>query len=451
MKSNSLSRLLLQKLLPSIGVVLLLGGALGYWVALRSATLAYDRSLLDANLAIAGQISVKDGHLDLHLPEAAQRVLVADNFDTIYYEIIDAEGHSLGGNATLPHSKLLADDVPQFFDGLYNGSPIRLAEMQFSAEGERFLVISAETMVKRDKLVNEILMAMMLPGLILAVACIVVVYRGISKGLAGIPRLRDELSRRSHADLSPLPLDEIPAELAPLFAEANDLLLRLAESIEKQRNFIADASHQLRTPIATLLAEAEQALRAENPRAELKNIVASTQRLSHVAHQLLTLSRFEPGQLSMSVVTDLASLATKSAERWVKLARPRNTDIGFELSPAPVLGDGFWLEELADNLVDNAIRYAPPGGIVTVRCGSYRSSAWLEVEDNGPGIPLQERSKVFERFYRLRATDSEGCGLGLAIVKEIAVAHNAVVLIETGSQHGGALVRISFPAAIESK
>ena len=445
MKQNSLSRLLLQQLLPSMGAVLLVGAALGYWVAHRSATLAYDRSLLDANVAIAGQITIKNGRLDLHLPEAAQRVLLADTFDTIYFEVVGSDGRPVGGNVILPRSDVAPHDDPIFYDGEYKGNPIRLAAMRFTASGEDFLVISAETMVKRNKLVHEILVAMLLPGFLLAAACVAVVYRGIRIGLAGIPRLRDELARRSHADLSPLPLDEVPGELAPLFAETNDLFLRLSDSIEKQRNFVADASHQMRTPIATLLVEAEQAVKAEDPRAELKKVVASTQRLSHLAHQLLTFSRIEPGRLSKFSAVELSELVTQAADRWVKLAKPRQIDLGFELAHASVLGDAFWLEELADNLVDNAIRYTPLQGMVTVRCGSDLASAWLEVEDSGPGIPEDEHGKVFERFHRLRATDAEGCGLGLAIVKEIALAHHAEISIDKGSEHGGALVRVSFP------
>lgn len=445
MKQNSLSRMLLRQLLPSIGIVLLVGGALGYWVAHRSATLAYDRSLLDANLAIAGQISVKNRQLDLQLPEAAQRVLLADNFDTIYYEIVNSDGQSVGGNAILPRAEAVADDGPTYYDGEYRGSPVRLAAMQFIITGERFLVISAETMVKRNKLVHEILLAMLLPGLLLVLACAAVVYRGIRKSLAGIPLLQSELARRSHTDLSPLPLDKVPGELVPLFAETNDLLRRLAGSIEKQRNFVADASHQLRTPIATLLVEAEQALKTDDPRDELKNIVASAQRLSHLSHQLLTFSRIDPGHHSKFDAVELSQLVTQAANRWLKLAKLRQIDLGFELEPAPVFGDAFWLEELADNLVDNAIRYTPLQGMVTVRCGSKLGSAWLEVEDSGPGIPEVERDKVFERFHRLRAADTEGCGLGLAIVKEIALAHRAAVSIAKGGQHGGTLARIAFP------
>lgn len=445
MKQISLSQLLLRQLLPAMGAVLLFGGALGYWVAYRSATLAYDRSLLDTNLAIAGQTSAKSGQLDLQLPEVAQRVLLTDNFDTLYFQVIGADGRAVGGNAALPRPDAPLDDEPVFYDGGYAGTPVRLAAMKFRKEGTDFLVISAETLRKRSRLVDEILVAMLLPGLALVLACAVVVYRGVRNGLAGIPLIRDELARRSHEDLSPLPLDQMPGELAPLLAETNDLLLRLAESIEKQRNFVADASHQLRTPIATLLAEAELALKADDPKRELENIVTGTRRLSHLAHQLLTLSRIEPGHLPGSRPVELSQLLPQSAVKWMKLANARQIDIGFELAPAMVLGDPFWLEELAGNLVDNAIRYTPLHGTVTVRCGADATTAWLEVEDNGPGIPAEDRAKVFERFHRLRPGDAEGCGLGLAIVKEIAIAHNAGMLIDRGGIHGGALFRVDFP------
>jgi two-component system sensor histidine kinase TctE len=201
----------------------------------------------------------------------------------------------------------------------------------------------------------------------------------------------------------------------------------------------------LRTPIAALQAEAEMALRSSDPGESLNRIVAGTRRITHLAHQLLTLSRLEPEQTHSHKTVDLAQLTRNAAERWMPLAISRGIDLGFELELAKVMGDPIWLEELTNNLIDNALLYTPSGGIVTVRCRSTGGQTGWEVEDSGPGIPAKERERVFERFYRLDTTGVDGCGLGLSIVREIAHNHKASITIETGPTLGGTLIRVTFP------
>ncbi|HEY5138288.1 MAG TPA: ATP-binding protein, partial [Methylococcales bacterium] len=277
------------------------------------------------------------------------------------------------------------------------------------------------------------------------IAAIFMIRRSVRHGLASIQPLREELVRRTHTDLSQLPLKEIPEEIYPIFKEVNELLARLSKSLDANRRFIADASHQLRTPIAALQAEAEMALRSSDPSESLKRIVAGTRRITHLAHQLLTLSRLEPQQIQAPEVVDLAQLTRDAAERWIPLALERSIDLGFELNPAKVMGNPIWLEELANNLIDNAIRYTPSGGVVTVRCNDTSNQVNWEVEDSGPGIPKEEHERIFKRFYRLDTTGVDGCGLGLAIVREIANNHNASITIEKGQNLGGALIRVTFP------
>jgi two-component system sensor histidine kinase TctE len=188
------------------------------------------------------------------------------------------------------------------------------------------------------------------------------------------------------------------------------------------------------------------ALRSSNPDESLKHIVAGTRRITHLAHQLLTLSRLEPQQNHTQAAVDLAQLTRDAADRWMPLALSRGIDLGFELETAKVMGEPIWLEEMANNLIDNALLYTPSGGIVTVRCGNTGGQTSWEVEDSGPGIPADERQRVFERFYRLDTTGVDGCGLGLPIVREIAHNHKASITIETGPSLGGALIRVTFPA-----
>jgi two-component system sensor histidine kinase TctE len=444
-KQPSLARQLLRQLLPLMAAILITGAGVVYFVAHREATVAYDRALMDVSLALASQVEIVDNRLQLQLPAIAEKVLLIDGYDKLNYEVIDRDGKTVAGDSELPRPSAPFDDGKLYYDGKFKGKTVRIAALSIQRNDTSFTVLSAETQLKRDWLVGEIVLAMLIPEGLLILAAIFMIRRSIRQGLASIQPLRVELVRRTHTDLSQLPLKEIPEEIYPIFAEVNELLARLSKSLDANRRFVADASHQLRTPIAALQAEAEMALRSSDPVESLKRIVAGTRRITHLAHQLLTLSRLEPQQTQPLKIVELAQLTKEAAERWMPLALAHNIDLGFELNPANVMGDPLWLEELANNLLDNALLYTPAGGIVTVRCGSTAGQTSWEVEDSGPGIPAKESERVFERFYRLDTTGVDGCGLGLAIVREIAHNHKASIAIEKGPNLGGALIRVTFP------
>jgi two-component system sensor histidine kinase TctE len=440
----SLARKLLQGLLPLMVAILVSGGGVAYFVAHQAATVAYDRALMDSALAIAADVEVVEGRLHLQLPEVAKEILLTDTYDQIFYEVVDANGETIAGDIGLPRPAQPFENENPYYDGWFNGKPVRVAALPHELKGIPFTVLSAETKLKRDRLVSEILLAMLVPEVLLITAAIFMIRRSVRHGLASIQPLREELVRRTHTDLSQLSLKDIPEEIYPIFTEVNELLARLSKALDANRRFVADASHQLRTPIAALQAEAEMALRSSDPSISLKKIVEGTRRITHLAHQLLTLSRLEPQQIQSPKMVDLAQLTRDAAERWIPLALEHKIDLGFELSPAKVIGDPIWLEELANNLIDNAIHYTPSGGTVTVRCGNTANQTSWEVEDSGPGIPKEEHERIFERFYRLDTTGVDGCGLGLAIVREIANNHNASITIERGPNLGGALIRVTF-------
>lgn len=440
----SLARKLLQGLLPLMVAILVSGGGVAYFVAHQAATVAYDRALMDSALAIAAHVEVAEGRLHLQLPEIAKEILLTDTYDQIFYEVVDSKGQTIAGDTGLPRPAQPFENENPYYDGWFNGKPVRVAALFHEYHGMPFSVLSAETKLKRDRLVSEILLAMLVPEVLLIIAAIFMIRRSVRHGLASIQPLREELVRRTHTDLSQLSLEDIPEEIYPIFAEVNALLVRLSAALDAKRHFVADASHQLRTPIAALQAEAEMALRSSDPSEYLEKIVAGTRRITHLAHQLLTLSRLEQQQMLTPKIVDLAELTRDAAERWMPLARQQSIDLGFELNPAKVMGDPVWLEELANNLIDNALRYTPHGGVVTVRCNSTASQIIWEVEDSGPGIPAEEHERIFERFYRLDTTGVDGCGLGLAIVREIAHNHNASIAIEKGPNLGGALIRVTF-------
>ena len=428
-----------------MAVIIITGAGVVYFVAHSAATVAYDRALMDESLALASQIEIVDNSLHLQLPEIAEKVLLIDGYDKLFYEVVDLNGKTVAGNIELPRPTKPFEDGKLYFDGKLNGNMVRVAALLSERNGTPFIVLFAETNLKRDWLLGEIVLAMLVPEGLLIIATIFMIRRSVRHGLASIQPLREELVRRTHTDLSQLPLKNIPEEIYPIFTEVNELLARLSKSLDANRRFIADASHQLRTPIAALHAEAEMALRSSDPSESLKKILMGTRRITHLAHQLLTLSRLEPQQIHSPKIVDLAQMTRDAAERWMPLAMQRSIDLGFELSPAKVMGDPIWLEELANNLIDNAIRYTPSGGVVTVRCGSTADQISWEVEDSGPGIPTEEHERIFERFYRLDTMGVDGCGLGLAIVREIAYNHNASIVIERGPSLGGALIRVTFP------
>jgi two-component system sensor histidine kinase TctE len=309
------------------------------------------------------------------------------------------------------------------------------------------MMLAGETMVKRNALVREILLGMLLPELLLIVVSISVVWFGVRSGLSPLTVLRRELSERTPADLRPVRV-AVPQEVESVVGGINELLARLEQALGAQRNFVADAAHQLRTPIAALRAQIEAAV-AEGPREPspaLVGVMAAALRLSRLVDQMLVLARAGPDS---SLVTDrvsLPDLAEAAAEVWLPRAIARNVDLGFELAPAVVSGNALLLEELLANLLDNALRHVPEAGSVTVACGQEDGSAWLSVEDSGPGIPQSERERVFERFYQPPGSGG-GNGLGLAIVREIARQHGGSVSASRSQRLGGARLRACFPAA----
>jgi len=277
------------------------------------------------------------------------------------------------------------------------------------------------------------------------------VWIGVSRGLAPLEKLRAEIAMRSHRDLRAVAESQAPEEVRPLVRELNELLRRLSVSMELQQQFVADAAHQLRTPLAALQAQVEAARGDPLPPAlarTVEQLHAATSRAAHLARQLLTLASVDPSaeRPYSPQPVDLADLLQHDVSDWVARADTRRIDLGFELARAPVRGEPELIVEAAANLLDNALKYAREGGVVTLRTGRRDSAAYLEVEDDGPGIPEPERAQVFERFHRVKGTPGPGAGLGLAIVREIANRHGAHIGLGAGTAGGGTRVTVSFPA-----
>jgi two-component system, OmpR family, sensor histidine kinase TctE len=444
----SIRRRLLSFLSGSLLVMIVGAGVATYWVALNAANDAYDRSLLDPALDIADNLRIDASGARVDLPKKALEALVYDQLDKVMFQVRSDRGEIVDGDAELSPPPPIVTGEHRFFDGTYRGERIRLVAYRAPSG---FVVQVGETLNKRDRLVREILFAELVPTLLIAAASIGLAWWGVARGLQPLARIRAELLGRSPRDLRPLPDTAAPVEIAPVVDAFNKLLLHLRESSSMQQRFLANAAHQLRTPLAGLQMHIELLLRQDlSPelQSEVQKMHGATIRACRLANQLLALAKAEsaPVPERPREVVDLMTIADGAARDWPAKAIARRIDLGFALAPAPILGDPLLLPELLNNLIDNALRYTPAGGSVTVSTGARDRAPYLSVEDNGPGIAAEERGKVLERFYRVAGTDGEGSGLGLAIVKEIVDRHAGRLAIGERDEHGGTCIRISFPA-----
>jgi len=414
-----------------------------YYPSIEPATQAYDQALVDIGLALGSNIRIGQSEYRFELPPAVEQVLRTDRFDRIYYRVMSPAGLEIAGDAELPAPP--GDAVAH--NTVYNGEKVRVVSVQAPCGRSACTVLVAETMLKRDRLTRDILLQSLFPELLIALATLVIVWFGVKRGLQPLARLSDQIKARSSGDLRPIDAAGAPEEARPLVGALNGLLDEVSAASRKQQRFLADAAHQLRTPLAGLQAHTELALAQPIPeacRAQLEHVHQATIRTARLANQLLALARAEPGARSLTSKVDLKTVAGGEAETWVRQALARDIDLGFELDTAPLEGDALLLREALSNLVHNALEYTRRGGRVTVRTGRRDGHSFLEVEDDGPGIASQERARVLERFYRVPGTPGTGSGLGLAIVREIATGHGASIAI-TDSPVGGCRVGITFP------
>ena len=443
MAARSLRAHLLRLLLPPIAALLAVGAVVAYYPSLEPATQAYDQALVDIGLAVGSHVRVGQNEYRFDLPGAVEQVLRTDRFDIIYYRVISPAGLEIAGDADLPAPP--GDAIAH--DTIYNGKKVRVVSVQVPCGRSACTVLVGETMVKRERLARDLLLQSLFPDFLIALATLVIVWFGVKRGLEPLARLSEEIKARSGGDLRPIDAAGAPEETRPLVGALNGLLEEVSAASRKQQRFLADAAHQLRTPLAGLQAHTELALAQPMPpacRAQLEQVHRATIRTARLANQLLALARAEPGARSVTSQVDLKGIAGGEADAWLRQSLSRDIDLGFELEPAPVAGDAFLLREALSNLVHNALEYSNRGGRVTVRTGRLNGHAFLEVEDDGPGIAQEERARVLERFYRVPGTPGTGSGLGLAIVREIAASHAAGMFITDGSA-GGCRVGITFP------
>jgi two-component system sensor histidine kinase TctE len=443
MAARSLRAHLLRMLLPPIAAALALGAVISYFPTIEPATQAYDQALVDIGLALGLHVRVTPTEYRFELPPAVEQVLRTDRFDRIYYRVISPAGLEIAGDPGLPSppSEAMAHNT------VYDGNNVRVVSVHAPCGRSTCTVLVAETMVKRERLARDLLLQSILPELLIAAATLLIVWFGVKRGLRPLARLSEEIKSRSAGDLRPIDAAGAPEETRPLVGALNGLLGEVSAASRKQQRFLADAAHQLRTPLAGLQAHTELALAQPLPdtsRAQVELVRQATIRTGRLANQLLALARAEPGVRMSLAPLDLKSLVEGEADAWVHQALARDIDLGFELEVAQAEGDAFLLREALANLVHNALEYSQRGARVTVRTGRREGASFVEVEDEGPGIAPAERGRVLERFYRVPGTAGTGSGLGLAIVRDIAAGHGASIAI-ADSPSGGCRVAITFP------
>jgi len=441
-------------MLPLVVALPLLGMAL-YEQVQHSAQSWLDEGLEDTALTLAGQIDLRGGEPRIDISATMDRALRFDRQDDVFYLVLAPRGEVLQGDAglaeVLPRPTEQSAGNSHYGDVKLRDRELRLVQLghDCGAVGPCQILV-AETLHKRDALQREIGGLVALNGAGLALLLALAGWWAIRQGLTPLTGLSAELERRDLHRLTPLTAG-LPRELVPLQAAFNRLFERLARAAEAQREFLADAAHQLRTPLTSLQTEIELAMLEPHDRRVdplLERLRQRVVRSARLAQQLLSLARAEDRSVDVGQRIDLRDIATESGQDWAHRALPSGVDLGFELADAPALGHSFLLRELLENLIHNAVSYAGAGARITVRCGTDAEGPWLEVEDNGPGIPAAERPAAMQRFRRGASASGAGSGLGLAIAADIAARHGGRLELldaQGGPGHTGLRARLTLP------
>ncbi|WP_394778802.1 sensor histidine kinase [Undibacterium sp.] len=450
---NSSIRLsLLKWLITPLLIINILGAVLIYRLAWEPANAAFDQGLTDTAWAIVPRLRQLDGDISIDLPPQAEQVLRVGHFDPIYFVVRDAAGKTLAGDADFPalgtSDKL---DDPNAYNGSMRNGSIRVITLKTMVGSDPVLIGVAETQRRRNEIRSEIFAALLVLEGLLALMSMVIVWLAVSKGLLPLKKMQSDLDTRSYNDLSLIAADNIAVELRPVVNALNDLLTKVQVGAASQRDFVANVAHQLRTPLAGLKMQIEwlQQRYAAEPETShsFKLMMSSTERLIRHTNQFLSLARAEPSQFEQAQLekVELNKLVEESIQHFIEEADKKHIDLGFDLHPSSIMGNPFLLRDLIDNLIDNAVRYSPPDGAITVSCRQQGNDVTLTVEDSGPGIAESEQELIFTRFYRISDTTT-GSGLGLSIVRDIAKDHGAEIRLSAGANGMGTVFCVHFSA-----
>ncbi|MBM4208339.1 MAG: sensor histidine kinase [Gammaproteobacteria bacterium] len=452
-KSKSLRKAILQRLLFPLIVFISGETILSYYVTLHYVNETYDRWLLDSASSLAQEIKVRQAKVLVELPNSAMEIVRWDERDKTFFKIFSERKGLLAGDSVVPEPSAPGDfSKPVFFTAEIDREPVRVVVLRVDRADidDTFYVHVAETLQKRNNMMTDILLADLLPQIAMVLFVSGFLLTGLSKGLLPLKVLADEIAKRSSHDLSPIADTNVLIEVKSLTDTINGLLTQLSTAIDGQQRFVANAAHQLRTPLAGFSLQVERALREENMagvKPALIQMRKSAERLTHTVNQLLVLARTEPVAGTNDFQTlDLCELVRNTCMEWASKASAKDMELGFESSAETIMvqGDEILLTEMLGNLLDNAINYGHSHGYISVELKHDPQPAVI-IEDDGPGIPQHEIDKIFDRFYRIPGSSGNGCGLGLAIVKEIASLHEIELELSRATRSSGTRIRLSFP------
>ena len=454
----SLKVTLTRRLVAGLLTLGVIGATVAYALSTNFANRAFDKSLFDDVTVLANQVHWMEGSARIALSPDALIWLLADEGDDVIFRVTDLgnqrELTSNGDLGPLPNLGI-RDNEPYFRSIAVGNEHLRVAYVRRPVGPGRVaaLVEIGETTRKREDIARSILIGTISMISAFLFAAVALVWTGVSTALAPLRRLEADAARRSRGDLQPLDTDGAPNEVLMVIRTFNRMIERMGEAIDAQRDFLANAAHQLKTPIAGLRLQAQLALTAGSLAAARENMESVERRAAHSAHlvdQLLSLAQAEAGETGFpSARCDFAAVARDVVERMLPEARKRGVDLGFECTGGDmtVVANAVLVGELMTNLVDNALRHGRAGGQVTLTLDQASREVTLKVSDDGPGFPEATRDLVFRRFWRSDSGGGDGAGLGLAIVKEIADRYQATIAILSRPVVDGTLIEVRFVAA----
>ncbi|MDR5767065.1 MULTISPECIES: sensor histidine kinase [unclassified Caballeronia] len=453
--TNSLRVRLLWWLLVPLAIYVFVTGKAAYDNARHTADLVQENTLLASARMIAGEVEWSDGRLLVDIPPAALEVFASPQGDQVFYNVSVDDGRLLAGVPDFPTRDAAGHDAPDYYDADLHGKPIRavgfVRQMYDNGAIRRVLVSVGKTQASRDAMVRELWRPQLVRQIEMVLLAVALACIGLTFELRPLLKVKKEVMDRDPMQLEPLRVERLHTELRPIVDAINQCIARLGLQVAAQRRFIADAAHQLRTPLTLLETQLQFARQHRAMEPSLNETLAAMQRSNRsmvgLTNKLLLLAQAEAAdyaQLARQKV-DLAAIAQDVIEDLAMFAQKREIDLGAELvESAWIIGHEGLLSALVYNVVENAIRYTQPGGHVTVAVMRDAQRVTLTVIDDGPGIPAEARSRVFEPFYRASA-DTEGTGLGLAIAKEIVLAHRGqIVLAQREHPDRGVVVTVRF-------
>jgi two-component system sensor histidine kinase TctE len=455
--SNSLRIRLLWWLLVPLALYVLVTGETEYDNARRTANLVQDNQLVASARMIAGEVEWMDGFLRVDVPPAALEIFASPYRDQVFYSVRVDDGRLLAGTPDFPPRPVQAPDVPDHYYTELRGHQVRAVDverlMYDNGMTHRVRVTVGKTVRSRDAMTQQLWQPQLVRQIVMIALAVALVCIGLTFELRPLIKVKDEVADRDPMQLAPIRVERLHSELRPIVEAINQCIARLGVQVAAQRRFIADAAHQLRTPLTVLGTQLQFARQQDGLTPALDEALAAMHRSNRsmvgLTNKLLLLAQAEAAdnaQLATESV-DLVPLAMEVVEDLAVLAQAREIDLGAELDgAATVVGHRGLLLALIANLADNAIRYTGSGGHVTVAVKADGGTVTVSVIDNGPGIPAESRGRVFEPFFRA-STDTDGTGLGLAIVREIADAHRGEVTLKPGEGGRGLHIAVIFPRA----